>query len=196
MYPDGCEYDPVGDNPKIIPQVIPRALDAMARYFSEEKGAFLKAPGAATYAMETSEPAPDDEACVIPVVSKRLLLACSHGGMKQEIDKSYFSRLKDQIVLVWPDYFLPLNAVFERPYAEAWIVARCRAAFPDRTTWANVDHEKVNRRLKKKKEDLDLGATPEPTLIRWLKHFPSPSFRAQAILEELSNGEDIEKDHG
>ena len=112
-------------------QKLDRFLKATAKWLEENKQSFLQYPSPENYALG------ETDFFVNPSVLQNGLLARINARLTENfhIDKTAFSRLLNNVWLVWSGWNMPLKNLFSTEFQAAWAVDRCAEIYKKSHHW-------------------------------------------------------------
>ena len=112
-------------------QKLDRFLKATAKWLEENKQSFLHNPSPENYALG------ETDFFVNPGVLQEGLLARINARLTENfyIEKTAFSRLLNNVWLVWPDWNMPLKNLFTTQFQAAWVVEGCTESYLNAHDW-------------------------------------------------------------
>lgn len=141
-------------------------LKATAKWLEENKQSFLHNPSPENYALD------ETDFFLNPDVLQQGLLARINAGLTENfhIEEAAFSRLLNNVWLVWPDWNMPLKNLFTTQFQAAWVVEGCTESYLHAHDWPKEelvypDFGKADLKNAKKAADRGLdGLDPEERL--------------------------------
>lgn len=115
---------PKGAGQAIIPKLV-SFIETIAVWMEDKKQAFLKQPSAQTFAAEESAQSND------PIVMQKGFLARINAALPQnhQVSLPNFSRMLDNVWMVWPLFNMPLKALFSPAFKRAWLIEICATIY-------------------------------------------------------------------
>lgn len=106
-------------------------LQATAKWIEENKQSFLLMPSPENYSLG------ETNFFVNPGVLQEGLLARINARLTENfyIEKTGFSRLLNNVWLVWPDWNMPLKNLFTTQFQAAWVVEGCTESYLNAHDW-------------------------------------------------------------
>ena len=140
-------------------------LKATAKWLEENKQSFLRYPSPENYALGETDFFVNSD-----VLQKGLLARINAGLTDFHIEEAAFSRLLNNVWLVWPDWNMPLKNLFTTQFQAAWVVEGCTESYLHAHDWPKEDlvypdFGKADLKNAKKAADSGLdGLDPEERL--------------------------------
>ena len=112
-----------------------RFLETVAEWLEENKQAFLRNPSPESYVLGETEFLEN------PVVLHKGFLTRINSRLPAELqlDNSTFSRLLDNVWLLWPRWNMPLRHFFSSAFRKAWVIEGCMDAYKHNLQWQKTE---------------------------------------------------------